>query len=48
MEKETIGTLLAIITAFFSGIAIQVNKIFVVSLDLKFGDLLVSEFITGV
>ncbi|MFQ6020399.1 MAG: DMT family transporter [Candidatus Aenigmatarchaeota archaeon] len=33
MKKETLGTLLAIMTAFVSGIAIPINKIFVVDLD---------------
>lgn len=33
MKKETLGTLLAITTAFISGLAIPVNKIFVVGLD---------------
>jgi drug/metabolite transporter (DMT)-like permease len=33
MKKETLGTLLAIITAVFSGIAIPANKVFVVNMD---------------
>jgi drug/metabolite transporter (DMT)-like permease len=33
MKKETFGTLLAIITALFSGLAIPMNKLFVVDLD---------------
>lgn len=33
MNKETLGTLLALATAFISGIAIPINKIFVVDLD---------------
>jgi len=33
MNKETCGTILALLTAIVSGVAIPVNKIFVVSLD---------------
>jgi drug/metabolite transporter (DMT)-like permease len=33
MNKETLGTLLAIVTALFSGIAIPTNKVFVVNMD---------------
>jgi drug/metabolite transporter (DMT)-like permease len=33
MKKETLGTFLAIVTAFISGLAIPLNKIFVVDLD---------------
>jgi len=33
MKKETLGTIFALITAFISGLAIPVNKIFVVDLD---------------
>jgi drug/metabolite transporter (DMT)-like permease len=33
MNKETLGTLLAILTAIISGVAIPINKIFVVDLD---------------
>ncbi len=33
MNKETYGTILALLTAIVSGVAIPVNKIFVVSLD---------------
>ena len=33
MKKENLGTILAIMTAIVSGIAIPVNKIFVVDLD---------------
>jgi len=33
MKKETLGTILALVTAFISGLAIPVNKIFVVGLD---------------
>ena len=33
MKKEYLGTLFAIITAFISGLAIPINKIFVVDLD---------------
>jgi len=33
MKKETFGTFLAIVTALFSGLAIPMNKIFVVDLD---------------
>jgi len=33
MRKETLGTILALTTAFISGLAIPINKIFVVGLD---------------
>jgi len=33
MKKETLGTILVLVTAFISGLAIPVNKIFVVDLD---------------
>jgi drug/metabolite transporter (DMT)-like permease len=33
MKKETFGTFLAIVTALFSGLAIPMNKLFVVDLD---------------
>jgi len=33
MRKETLGTILAVITALISGLAIPVNKIFVIDLD---------------
>ena len=33
MRKEILGTILALITAFISGLAIPINKIFVVDLD---------------
>ncbi len=33
MKKETLGTLIAVITAIFSGIAIPANKVFVVNID---------------
>jgi|SRR3989344_5416402 len=33
MKKETLGTLFAVCTAIFSGIAIPANKVFVVSID---------------
>lgn len=33
MRKETLGTILALATAFISGLAIPINKIFVVGLD---------------
>jgi len=33
MNKETLGTLLAIVTALLSGIAIPANKVFVVNMD---------------
>jgi drug/metabolite transporter (DMT)-like permease len=33
MNKETLGTLLAVVTAIFSGIAIPANKVFMVDMD---------------
>jgi len=33
MKKETVGTILALSTAFISGLAIPANKLFVVDLD---------------
>jgi drug/metabolite transporter (DMT)-like permease len=33
MKKETLGTILALVTALISGLAIPINKIFVVGLD---------------
>ncbi len=33
MNKETLGTILAVITAIFSGIAIPANKVFIVNID---------------
>jgi len=33
MRKETLGTILALLTAFISGLAIPANKLFVVNLD---------------